>query len=67
MRTNIEIDDRLMRQAIRHSGAKTKKAAVEKGLRLLVNTHAQTSIRRLRGKVKWEGDLNQSRLGRPAD
>ena len=64
MRTNIEIDDRLIRQAMRRSGAATKKAAVEKALRLLLKTHAQTSIRRLRGKVLWVGDLSQSRLGR---
>ena len=64
MRTNIEIDDRLMRQAMRRSGTATKKATVEKALRLLLKTHAQTSIRRLRGKVQWVGDLNQSRLGR---
>jgi len=64
MRTNIEIDDQLMREAMRRSGAKTKRAAVEAGLRLLAKTHAQTSIRRLRGKVVWEGDLNRSRLTR---
>jgi Arc/MetJ family transcription regulator len=67
MRTNIEIDDRLMREAMRRSGAGTKKSTVEKGLRLLVDMHAQTSVRRLRGKVKWDGDLDQSRLGRSAD
>ena len=64
MRTNIDIDDGLMRQAMRCSGARTKKAAVEAGLRLLAETHAQGSIRRLRGKVRWEGDLDQSRLSR---
>lgn len=64
MRTNIDIDDRLMREAMRRSGAQTKRAAVEAGLRLLAETHAQGSIRRLRGKVVWEGDLNQSRLTR---
>ena len=64
MRTNIEIDDRLMQQAMRHSGAHTKKAVVEAGLRLLVKTHSQTALRQLRGKVQWEGDLNESRLGR---
>ena len=64
MRTNIEIDDRLMRRAMRCSGARTKKAAVEAGLRLLAETHAQGYIRRLHGKVRWEGDLDQSRLGR---
>jgi Arc/MetJ family transcription regulator len=64
MRTNIEIDDRLMSEAMRRTGAPTKRAAVEAGLRLLAQTYAQGSIRRLRGKVKWEGDLNESRLGR---
>ena len=51
MRTNIDIDDGLMRQAIRHSGVRTKKAAVEAGLRVLVETYGQQSIRRLKGKV----------------
>jgi Arc/MetJ family transcription regulator len=64
MRTNIDIDDRLMAQAMRRSGARTKKAAVEAGLRLLAQTHTQGSIRRLRGKVQWEGELAQSRLSR---
>jgi Arc/MetJ family transcription regulator len=64
MRTNIEIDDRLMRQAMQYSGARTKKATVEAGLRLLVETHGQAAIRRLKGKVHWEGDLNQSRRAR---
>lgn len=64
MRTNIEIDDRLVSRAMRSSGARTKKAVVEAGLRLLVKTHSQAAIRRLRGKVQWEGDLNESRLGR---
>ena len=66
MRTNIDIDDRLMRQAMRSSGARTKRAVVEAGLRLLIQTKGQASIRRLRGKVAWEGDLNSSRLGRVA-
>ena len=61
MRTNIDIDDRLMRQAMRHTGARTKKATVEAGLRLLVDTHAQGAIRRLKGKVRWEGNQNKSR------
>jgi len=64
MRTNIEIDDRLMRQAMRSSRARTKRAAVEEGLRLLIQTRAQIGIRRLRGKVRWQGDLHKSRLGR---
>jgi Arc/MetJ family transcription regulator len=64
MRTNIEIDEQLVRQAMRKTGAPTKRAAVDAGLRLLVKTHSQAAFRRLRGKVQWEGDLNQSRLGR---
>ena len=64
MRTNIDIDDRLMREAMRRSGARTKRAAVEAGLRLLAETHAQGSIRRLRGKIAWDGDIDQSRLTR---
>jgi Arc/MetJ family transcription regulator len=55
-----------MRQAMRSSGARTKRAVVEEALRLLIQTKGQTSIRRLRGKVAWEGDLNVSRLGRMA-
>jgi Arc/MetJ family transcription regulator len=66
MRTNIEIDDRLMRQAMRTSGARTKRAVVQEALRLLVQTKGQGGIRRLRGKVAWEGDLNASRLARAA-
>ncbi len=64
MRTNIEIDDVLMRRAMRASGARTKRAAVEDALRLLVKTKAQAGIRRLRGHVRWRGDLEASRLGR---
>lgn len=64
MRTNIEIDDQLMQQAMRSTGARTKRAVVEAGLRLLVKVHAQTGIRQLRGKVQWQGDLNESRQGR---
>lgn len=66
MRTNIEIDDDLMRQAMRSSGARTKRAVVEEGLRLLIRTRGQGSIRRLRGKVVWHGDLEVSRRGRVA-
>jgi Arc/MetJ family transcription regulator len=66
MRTNIDIDDRLMRQAMRSSGARTKRAAVEAGLRLLIQTKGQRSIRHLRGKVAWHGDVHASRLERVA-
>jgi len=67
MRTNIDIDDRLMRQAMRSSRSRTKRAVVEEGLRLLIQTHAQTGIRRLRGRVRWKGNLHESRLGRFAE
>jgi len=61
MRTNIEIDDRLMRKAMRISGRRTKRATVEAGLRLLVQIKEQTGIRLLRGKIRWEGNLEESR------
>ena len=61
MRTNIEIDDKLMKQAMKASGVATKKAAVEAGLALLVSIRAQEGIRELFGKVQWEGDLAWSR------
>ncbi len=61
MRTNIDIDDDLMARAIKAGGFRTKKEAVEAALELLVRTHAQTGVRRLRGKVKWEGSLEDMR------
>lgn len=64
MRTNIEIDDRLMAEAMRSSGAPTKKAVVEEALRMLIRARSQGSIRELFGKVEWEGDLRRSRQGR---
>jgi len=64
MRMNIDIDDELIQQAMKSSGARTKRAAVEAGLRLLIQIKAQTGIRRLRGKIRWEDDLETSRLGR---
>ncbi|MPZ19204.1 MAG: type II toxin-antitoxin system VapB family antitoxin [Luteitalea sp.] len=67
MRTNIEIDDRLMKQAMRASGSKTKRAVVDAALRLLVQTKAQVGVRRLRGRVAWQGDLDASRLDRVSE
>jgi Arc/MetJ family transcription regulator len=64
MRTNIVLDDKLVSDAMRVSGLKTKRAVVEAGLRLLVQTKAQGGMRRLRGKIAWEGDLLESRLAR---
>jgi len=64
MRTNIVIDDGLMDEAMKKAGLKTKRAAVEAGLRLLIQVKSQARIRRLRGKVDWAGDLNKMRAGR---
>jgi Arc/MetJ family transcription regulator len=64
MRTNIVIDDDLIAQAMRSTGLPTKKAVVEAGLQLLIQVKGQAGVRRLRGKVKWRGDLAESRTGR---
>ena len=61
MRTNIVIDDGLMSEAMTLSGLKTKKAVVETGLKLLVQIKKQERIKGLRGKLKWEGDLDEMR------
>ena len=66
MRTNIDIDDDLMRESMRARVARSKRAAVERGLLLLIEIKGQRAIRRLRGKVKWTGDLDVSRLDRMA-
>ena len=64
MRTNIEIDDALMNEAMEVAGTATKKATVEAGLRMLIATGAQAGMRQRRGRVKWEGNLEVSRRGR---
>jgi Arc/MetJ family transcription regulator len=61
MRTNIDIDDDLIKEAIAVTGAKTKKDVVTEALRLLVRTRQQASIKKLRGKLKWEGSLDEMR------
>ena len=61
MRTNIEIDNRLIADAMKLYGIKTKREAVEKALELLVRLKKQSKIRELRGKVRWEGDLKKMR------
>ena len=62
MRTNINIDDKLMDEAMTLSRLKTKKAVVETGLKLLVQIKKQERIKSLRGKIKWDGDLDEMRL-----
>jgi Arc/MetJ family transcription regulator len=61
MRTNIEIDDTLMADALRATGLSTKKETVELGLKILIKLNRQASIRSLRGKLKWEGNLEDMR------
>ena len=64
MRTNIVIDDKLMRDALQATGLNTKREAVEEGLRTLVRLGKQSEIRRFRGKLKWVGDLDAMRTDR---
>ncbi|MDR1767083.1 MAG: type II toxin-antitoxin system VapB family antitoxin [Propionibacteriaceae bacterium] len=61
MRTNIDIDDELMAEAMAASGAATKRATVEQGLRVLVRDSRASSLRALKGKLRWEGDLEAER------
>ncbi len=61
MRTNIVIDDKLMEDALRTTGLKTKREAVELGLRTLIRLRQQETIRSFRGKLRWEGDLEEMR------
>ncbi len=61
MRTNIEIDDGLMADALKATGLTTKKETVELGLKTLIKLDKQRSIRSFRGKLKWDGDLEKMR------
>jgi Arc/MetJ family transcription regulator len=65
MRTNIVIDDDLMQQAMQVSGARSKREAVELGLRTLVRLQQQDEIRAFRGQLPWDGDLEAQRLDGP--
>ena len=64
MRTNVVIDDDLMKAALKKTGIKTKKAAIEEGLRLLVQLRDRAEIRKYRGKLKWFGNLDKMRTDR---
>jgi len=64
MRTNIVIDDKLMKAALRATGLKTKREVVELGLRTLLDLRGQEEVRKLRGKLVWEGDLDSMRTDR---
>lgn len=61
MRTNIDIDDKLMSDVLKATGLKTKKDAVELGLKTLIKLKKQENIRNFRGKLQWTGDLNDMR------
>lgn len=61
MRTNIDIDDKLMAEVLEATGARTKKEAVELGLQTLLRLRRQAEIRKYRGKLNWEGDLDAMR------
>ena len=61
MRTNIEIDDKLMNDVLKATGLKTKKDAVELGLKTLIRLKKQEKIKKLRGKLQWTGDLDDMR------
>jgi Arc/MetJ family transcription regulator len=61
MRTNVVIDDSLMARALRSGGFRTKRSAIEEGLRLLVQVNSQQKLRTLKGKIRWEGNLDAMR------
>lgn len=61
MRTNIVIDDQLMDEVIKLTGAKTKKEAVELGLLTLIRIKKQEKIKQYRGKLNWDGNLDDMR------
>ena len=61
MRTNVVIDDHLMSNALRFSGCRTKRSAIESGLRLLVQVNSQKKLRGLKGRISWQGDLETMR------
>jgi Arc/MetJ family transcription regulator len=64
MRTNIVLEDNLITQAMRLTGLRTRRATVEAGLQLLIRTYSQAGVRPLRGRVAWEGDLEENRADR---
>ena len=67
MRTNVLIDDELMTKAKEVTGLQTKRAVIDKALRTLIQLKSQEKVRELRGKLRWEGDLDAMREGRFLD
>jgi Arc/MetJ family transcription regulator len=64
MRTNIILDDDLIQRARQLTGIKTKREVVQAALRILIQLHEQTDVRKLRGKLHWEGNLGEQRIAR---
>ena len=64
MRTNIVIDDQLMAEVLKATGIRTKREAVEMGLKVLLRLKKQESIRDFRGRLDWQGDLDDMRSNR---
>jgi Arc/MetJ family transcription regulator len=67
MRTNIILDDNLIERAQKLTGIKTKRSVVQDSLRTLILLHEQAEVRPFRGKLKWEGDLDEMRQSRLAE
>lgn len=65
MQTNVVIDDTLMERALMLSGLQSQREAIEEGLRLLVRLKEQERLRTVRGKLRWEGDLDAMRRDQP--
>jgi len=64
MRTNIEIDEVIMQQIIRLSAAKTRRRAIEEAIKRYMRYVAQAELLKLKGKIKWEGDLDEMRTSK---
>jgi Arc/MetJ family transcription regulator len=62
MRTHIDIDEQLLEEAMRLSGARTKREVVALALQTLVRLRQQEGLRKLRGKLDWQGDLDAMRI-----
>ena len=63
-RTNVVLDEDLIGRGMRLTGINTRKALIDYALRELVRRKEQKKILRLRGKISWEGDLDQMRQNR---
>jgi Arc/MetJ family transcription regulator len=66
MRTNILLDENLIERAKKLTGIKTKREVVQEALRTLILLREQAEVRQFRGKLKWEGNLNEMRQTRVA-